>query len=847
MIKKAFSIVLVLAVMLSLCAVVRAEGANTEIDPGKLYIKTPDGKLLEVEKGEEFFLTFYTSGYKPIGIVQGRLDLDGSIFSVIDKEICYPDKVGGEFVTKDSLRLNWIRFDMKAEASDISEFSEFAQERRIYDGYSVNAYTQPIFRLRMSLNADPGVYKIDLTMFLARDIDGTLLYHTDKSFSASSFKYGLSAEKKTGDKWYMKLSDKYIASVMKDEELTVTLFTIGEVESICGYFDYDESVFSLVRSELRSVSESEGGLMGGEITATPGHVEFESKRVKKERKYYEPYNQQYVNSHGISGNFIVLPMVSFTFRPVKDPGTYPAELCMKKVLDYANEIVYSQKSQTWGRSFDYMIVFSKEDDPAEPKALRGDADGSGDVNNRDAMILDRYVAGWNGYRDRIVDMDALDLSGDGAVNNRDAIILDRYVAGWQGYEKYLESGEQPQHPTEPEQPTEPQPTEPTEPAAPTVPRITKVQSNNSGTVITWDAFPGAELYRVFYKTGSNSWKKLGDTASTSFTHTDAPYNTECRYTVRCVDKNGSFTSDFDKDGYLNTRLKNPIVKSAKLMEYFIGLSWDKVEGAKAYRVYIKGGEFKSWTHAYDSDINYVDMDTELMGLESNTKYYFTVQCIDNLHGDRTTSGYDTAGVSVKYYATPFIYGIVGTAEGVELYWTEVEGVSSYRVFEWIDDGWKKLGDTEGTAILINGLRNGDKYRFTVRGLDSSGKFITPYDSFGRFIAWYDWYSYKTYKADRIISSIKRAAVEAGFCDDENAPLDADETHYFFLDSTAFYDGADLDGSIGRKSNAIVERLVERIKRGGEPVSNYCFDIEVEADENDELWFYFVYTRRADVE
>ena len=87
MIKKAFSIVLVLAVMLSLCAVVRAEGANTEIDPGKLYIKTPDGKLLEVEKGEEFFLTFYTSGYKPIGIVQGRLDLDGSIFSVIDKEL----------------------------------------------------------------------------------------------------------------------------------------------------------------------------------------------------------------------------------------------------------------------------------------------------------------------------------------------------------------------------------------------------------------------------------------------------------------------------------------------------------------------------------------------------------------------------------------------------------------------------------------------------------------------------------------------------------------------------------------------------------------------------------------
>ena len=34
-------------------------------------------------------------------------------------------------------------------------------------------------------------------------------------------------------------------------------------------------------------------------------------------------------------------------------------------------------------------------------------------------------------------MKAADLNLDGAVNNRDAVILDRYIAGWDGYDKYI--------------------------------------------------------------------------------------------------------------------------------------------------------------------------------------------------------------------------------------------------------------------------------------------------------------------------------------------------------------------------------------------------------------------------
>ena len=69
--------------------------------------------------------------------------------------------------------------------------------------------------------------------------------------------------------------------------------------------------------------------------------------------------------------------------------------------------------------------------------LIGDVNVDGKVNNRDAMILDRYIAGWENYDMNIKNIDAADLNSDGSVNNRDAMILDRYVAGWAGYDKYI--------------------------------------------------------------------------------------------------------------------------------------------------------------------------------------------------------------------------------------------------------------------------------------------------------------------------------------------------------------------------------------------------------------------------
>ena len=56
----------------------------------------------------------------------------------------------------------------------------------------------------------------------------------------------------------------------------------------------------------------------------------------------------------------------------------------------------------------------------------GDVNGDDRVNNKDASLLMKYLAGW----DVSVNEPALDTNGDGKVNNKDASNLMKYLAGW---------------------------------------------------------------------------------------------------------------------------------------------------------------------------------------------------------------------------------------------------------------------------------------------------------------------------------------------------------------------------------------------------------------------------------
>lgn len=88
------------------------------------------------------------------------------------------------------------------------------------------------------------------------------------------------------------------------------------------------------------------------------------------------------------------------------------------------------------------------------------------------------------------------------------------------------------------------------------PVVIKLESTSKGNRITWNPVGGNARYRVYVKS-RNSWKALGDTYDTTFTHSSegegsifAQPGVEYTYTVACLSYIGNtVTSPYNTDGW----------------------------------------------------------------------------------------------------------------------------------------------------------------------------------------------------------------------------------------------------------------------------------------------------------
>ncbi len=256
------------------------------------------------------------------------------------------------------------------------------------------------------------------------------------------------------------------------------------------------------------------------------------------------------------------------------------------------------------------------------------------------------------------------------------------------------------------------------------PKLGSAVSVASGVKITWSAVKGAAKYRVFYKT-TGSWKKLADTAKTSYTWTKAKNGTKYTFTVRCLDKSGKkYASGYDKTGVSVTYLAAPKLSAVSNAATGVKITWGAVKGAAKYRVYYK--TTGKWTKLADT----TKTSYTWTKAKSGTKYAFTVRCMDSA-GKSFASGYDDTGLSVTYVAAPKLGTAENTADGVKITWSAAKGAGKYRVFYKTTGGWKRLADTTKTSYTWTKAKAGTAYAFTVRCLDKSGKkYVSGYDSAG---------------------------------------------------------------------------------------------------------------------
>ena len=254
------------------------------------------------------------------------------------------------------------------------------------------------------------------------------------------------------------------------------------------------------------------------------------------------------------------------------------------------------------------------------------------------------------------------------------------------------------------------------------PKLSSVTNAATGVTIKWGKVTGAENYRVYYKT-TGGWKKLTDTAKTSYTWTKAQSGMKYTFTVRCVTADGkTTTSSYDKTGKSITYLATPKLSSVTNAATGVTIKWGKVTGAAKYRVYYKTtGGWKKLVDTKSTSYTWTKA-------KSGTKYTFTVRSLSST--GKTVSAYDTTGKSITYLATPKVSSVKGSSKGITIKWGKVTGAAKYRVFYKTTGGWKKLVDTKSTSYTWKKAKSGTKYTFTVRSLSSTGKTTSAYDTKG---------------------------------------------------------------------------------------------------------------------
>ncbi len=176
------------------------------------------------------------------------------------------------------------------------------------------------------------------------------------------------------------------------------------------------------------------------------------------------------------------------------------------------------------------------------------------------------------------------------------------------------------------------------------PVITKAEVNNSGVKLSWNKVSGGDKYsyRVFVKNGS-SWKSIATVSGSTNTYVDktATPSATYTYTLRCVDSNNKYMSDYSKSGFTIRYLETPQISSFENTSDGTVISWDPIDNAHNYRIYIK--KDGSWSKLADtSQTSYTH--TSLEYGESNT---YTVRCLSE-DSKTLESGYNSTGHTNTY-------------------------------------------------------------------------------------------------------------------------------------------------------------------------------------------------------
>ena len=249
------------------------------------------------------------------------------------------------------------------------------------------------------------------------------------------------------------------------------------------------------------------------------------------------------------------------------------------------------------------------------------------------------------------------------------------------------------------------------------PELSGVQEVSGGIRVSWGAVQGAAQYRVFRRTGSGGWKKVGDTAKTFYTDRKPVSGEKNFYTVRCMDEDGDYISKYDTTGMSLDYVAPPVLSGAACVSGGIRVTWKTVPGASKYRVLCKTGS-GGWKRVGDTKSASLIAKTSdgRTVLRPGTKYTFTVMCL-SADGKSSISRFDTVGRSTVYVPAPSLTAAKNLkGRKLRVRWKKAAGATGYQVQYARNRRMRKgrIARTSAGAKVLSRLKKKKKYYVRVR-------------------------------------------------------------------------------------------------------------------------------------
>lgn len=225
--------------------------------------------------------------------------------------------------------------------------------------------------------------------------------------------------------------------------------------------------------------------------------------------------------------------------------------------------------------------------------------------------------------------------------------------------------------------------------SPVAKTVLKAKSTKEGIELSWEEIEGVSGYRLWIRQGGK-WVKIADVGSLrrNYVYEKAKAGTSYYFAIKGFVK-GAQGTKYGEIATVKITFKDvtkAVIKSGKATNSAVTLTWNKVEGAKGYRVF----KYNPKTKKYDAVKTTSALSYQITGLQASTKYYFRVRAYYKVNGNTVWYPY-----SDKYAVT-----------------TLSKTVKAYRV-----NNLKKYFSDGDWAVKIYGLTDeyGDKFDYLIAG------------------------------------------------------------------------------------------------------------------------------------